>query len=101
MRWPSGFQECVHACPADVTDQSSLDAAIMQGLERFGLYQAVVANAGRGHDGDLLGCTGDELHDVLAVNVTGVHRTVRAAAPHLTARGHIVIVLVCRACQCR
>jgi NAD(P)-dependent dehydrogenase (short-subunit alcohol dehydrogenase family) len=77
---------------ADVTDQASLDAAVAQAVERFGPIDGVVANAGRGCDGELSELSADDLLSVYDCNVAGVHRTLLACLPHVSKRCHFTAV---------
>src|SRR4051812_4327260 len=73
---------------ADVRDQAGLDAAVREGLDRFGRLDAVVANAGV--TSYHLGWEVPEEHwaTVLDVNLTGVWRTVKAAVPTMIEAGN-------------
>lgn len=77
---------------ADVADRAGLDAAVAAGCERHGAIDAVVANAGRGHDGELLAVSPEELQAVMAVNLAGVHATVLATRPAWAPGAELVIV---------
>ena len=72
---------------ADVRDQAALDAAVAEGLDRFGRLDVVVANAGVASYH--LTCDVPEEHwaTVLDVNLTGVWRTVKAAVPPMIEAG--------------
>lgn len=76
---------------ADVTDQPSLQEAAAKAAEA-GPFDAVVANAGRGVDGELLELTANDLAAVYDLNVVGVHRTVLATRPHLAPGARLVLV---------
>jgi NAD(P)-dependent dehydrogenase (short-subunit alcohol dehydrogenase family) len=78
----------------DVTDRSSLDAAVATAVERFGRLDIVVANAGVASTPATVR-TLDEANfeRTLAVDLFGVWNTVRAALPHIAGRGGHVVVL--------
>ncbi len=80
-------RRCV-ARVADVRDQAALDAAVAEGIERFGRLDAVVANAGAASYH--LTCDIPEEHwaIVLDVNLTGAWRTVKAAVPAMVEAGN-------------
>jgi len=82
----------VCAVVADVTDRASLDAAVAAGCERFGALDAVIANAGRGCDGELLDLSAADLEGVFAVNLIGVHHSVVASRAHWNAGARVVVV---------
>ena len=77
---------------ADVTDRQSLDQVVAAGVAAHGPIDAVIANAGRGCDGELLDLSGDDLASVMAVNLGGVHNSVLATRPHWAPRARVVIV---------
>ena len=79
---------------ADVTDLEAMQRAVERAVEQFGGLDLVVANAGIGPPAATVRAMDPELFDrVIEVNVLGVHRTVLAALPQLTARrGHVVVV---------
>ncbi|TVR13307.1 MAG: SDR family NAD(P)-dependent oxidoreductase [Planctomycetota bacterium] len=77
---------------ADVSDAASLDAAVAQAVAQYGPLSAVVANAGRGVDGEITQLTAEDLATVYDVNVCGVHRTLHACLPHLGSGARFVAV---------
>jgi SDR family mycofactocin-dependent oxidoreductase len=80
----------------DVRDQSGLDSAVAEALAEFGSIDVVCANAGIAQrPGNAWEITDETWSDVLAVDLTGVWRTVKAAVPSMIERGgggSIVIV---------
>ncbi|WP_327009317.1 SDR family oxidoreductase [Dactylosporangium sp. NBC_01737] len=77
----------------DVTDQTSLAAAVEGAVAAHGRIDAVVANAGVASRGTV--ATGDveALVRTVEVNLIGVMRTAAAVMPHLIAsRGYLLIV---------
>ncbi|MET7418524.1 SDR family oxidoreductase [Dactylosporangium sp. NPDC005555] len=77
----------------DVTDQTSLAAAVEGAVAAHGRLDAVVANAGVASRGTV--ATGDieALVRTVEVNLIGVMRTAAAVMPHLIAsRGYLLIV---------
>ena len=80
------------AAVADVTDDASIRAAVAAGIERFGDFRTVCANAGITFPEVPLTETTDDVADrLLAVNLKGVFLTLRAAVPHVRDGGAIVI----------
>ncbi len=78
---------------ADVTDQSSLEAAVTGAVGRLGGLDAVVANAGIANTGTVATNPADALARTVEVNLIGVMRTVSATRPHVVAaRGHYLLV---------
>jgi NAD(P)-dependent dehydrogenase (short-subunit alcohol dehydrogenase family) len=85
--------EAVLAVRADVTDLPSMEAAVAQGVERFGGIDTVVANAGIASYGSVLHVDPAAFRRVIDINVTGVFHTVRAALPHvIERRGYVLVV---------
>ena len=70
--------------PGDATDLSSLEDAVSQAASRFGGIDAAFANAGRGMSkaGTVEGDP-DDIEGMIALNVTGLLWTARAAIPEL------------------
>lgn len=78
---------------ADVRNLPALTEAIDAGVAALGGLDIVVANAGIHTAGaPAWELTTEVWHEALDVNVTGVWHTVKAAAPHLSAGGAIVII---------
>jgi 2-keto-3-deoxy-L-fuconate dehydrogenase len=80
---------------ADVTDQSSIDAAVREIVERFGRLDVVVNNAGIGATGTVVDNDDDEWRSVFEVNVLGIVRVMRAALAHLRRSPHAAVVNTC------
>ncbi|MBN6038867.1 SDR family NAD(P)-dependent oxidoreductase [Amycolatopsis sp. 195334CR] len=80
---------------ADVTDESSVAAAVEAVAGKFGGIDVVVGCAGiQGPVGAPIAETSaSEFGEVLAVNVTGQFLVVKHAAPRLTAAGGAVVLL--------
>jgi NAD(P)-dependent dehydrogenase (short-subunit alcohol dehydrogenase family) len=78
----------------DVTDGTSLDAAVTATVERFGGIDVAIANAGIAPQARTLRVYEPELFEkVLAVNLVGAWRTARACLPHvIERRGHVVFI---------
>ncbi len=77
---------------ADVRDTTQLEQACRRAVDELGPLTGVVANAGVVRRADLPALTDDLWHHVLDVDLTGVMRTVRAAAPCLTPGGAAVCI---------
>ena len=75
------------AAVADVTDGAAVDRLVAGAIADLGALHILVANAGVYVGGDLWDSDPDALDALLATNVGGVVRTVRAALPHMVARG--------------
>ncbi|MGN6608164.1 MAG: SDR family oxidoreductase [Jatrophihabitans sp.] len=85
--------ECAVGIVADVTDLGSVQAAVDQGVERFGGIDIVVANAGIASYGSVLQVDPATFRRVIDINVNGVFHTVRAALPSvIERRGYVLVV---------
>jgi NAD(P)-dependent dehydrogenase (short-subunit alcohol dehydrogenase family) len=79
---------------ADVTDLSAMQDVVAQVVAELGGVDVVVANAGIAPKPATVRAMDPELFDrVIEINVLGVHRTVYAALPQISARGgHVVVI---------
>jgi NAD(P)-dependent dehydrogenase (short-subunit alcohol dehydrogenase family) len=68
----------------DVADGAQVDTAVADVVARLGGLDVVVANAGIAAQFPLVAGDPAVLERTLAVNVMGVHHTLRAAAPHVS-----------------
>ncbi|HZZ51622.1 MAG TPA: SDR family NAD(P)-dependent oxidoreductase [Pseudonocardia sp.] len=77
---------------ADVRDQEAIDAAVAQGLEKFGRIDVVANNAGRGLVGAIEEITAEQVQETLDINVVGRLNVLRAVLPTLRAQrsGHVL-----------
>ncbi|MFK5633978.1 MULTISPECIES: SDR family NAD(P)-dependent oxidoreductase [unclassified Ornithinimicrobium] len=92
---PDARRADVEMLVADVTDQSSVDAAVATVVRRAGGIDVVVNNAGVGAAGSVVDNSDDEWWSVLDVNLMGIVRTTRAALPHLERSERAAIVNTC------
>jgi NAD(P)-dependent dehydrogenase (short-subunit alcohol dehydrogenase family) len=77
----------------DVTDHEALDSAIERAVSELGGLDVVMANAGIASGGTVLTMDPEMWEKIIAVNLIGVYRTVRAALPHLIqSRGYALPV---------
>ena len=81
------------AIPADLTKAEDVDAMVANAEARFGPIDILFANAGSYVAGDVAEGDADEWDRVIAVNINGVFRCVRAVLPGMIARrsGDIVV----------
>jgi NAD(P)-dependent dehydrogenase (short-subunit alcohol dehydrogenase family) len=78
---------------ADVTDQVALDAAVAKTVATLGGIDVVIANAGIANFGTVRTADPEAFARTIAVNLTGVYRTIAAAVPHLVdRRGYALVV---------
>ncbi|TMA22922.1 MAG: SDR family oxidoreductase [Deltaproteobacteria bacterium] len=71
----------------DVTDDASVDAAVAATVERFGALHLAVNSAGTGTGGPITEITTAEFERVMATNLTGAFRCLRAEAKAMIAAG--------------
>jgi NAD(P)-dependent dehydrogenase (short-subunit alcohol dehydrogenase family) len=72
---------------ADVRDQAALDALVARGVAELGGLDAVVANAGISNWARFWEMTEDQWQSMIDINLSGVWRTFRSAAPILIEQG--------------
>ncbi|MEM6394328.1 MAG: SDR family oxidoreductase [Planctomycetota bacterium] len=84
----------VLVCRLDVTDQGSIDAAVAEGVERFGGINAVVNNAGFGMVGLFEEASEEEFTRQFDTNVFGVIRVTQAVLPYMRRQRRGVVVNV-------
>ena len=72
---------------ADVRDRAAMEGVVATALDELGGLDIVVANAGICGFGEMPTLTQAQWDDMLAVNLTGVFNTFRAAVPHLVGQG--------------
>ncbi|MFI8296069.1 SDR family NAD(P)-dependent oxidoreductase [Streptomyces nigra] len=92
---PSSVDKPLLAYRADVTDDTSVRAAVADAVAALGGLDVLVNNAGIGAQGTVEDNDDTEWHRVLDVNVLGMVRVARAALPHLRASAHAAIVNTC------
>ncbi|GAA3568892.1 SDR family NAD(P)-dependent oxidoreductase [Microlunatus spumicola] len=80
------------AVDADVRDSAAMTAAVERLVGEWGRLDAVVANAGVLKRARLEELRDEDWERILDIDLTGVMRTVRAAAPALPAGGAVVLV---------
>jgi NAD(P)-dependent dehydrogenase (short-subunit alcohol dehydrogenase family) len=77
----------------DVTDQSTVDAAVASTVDALGRIDIVLANAGIASHGTVAVTPVEALARTIEVNLVGVVRTVHATLPHVVAaRGYYLLV---------
>lgn len=64
---------------ADVRDRAAMRAAVTEGVDRFGRLDVILANAGTYSPAPIRWLSEDAWEETIAVNLSGVYRTVRAA----------------------
>lgn len=86
--------ENVEVLKLDVQDVGSIQAAIDQGISRFGRIDVVINNAGYGLFGVFEGAPREAIQNQFDVNVFGMMNMVRAVLPHFRANKAGTIVNV-------
>jgi (+)-trans-carveol dehydrogenase len=83
-----GLNRQIYTAEVDVRDYDALKKAVDAGVEQFGRLDIIVANAGIGNGGETLDKTSEtDWDDMIAVNLSGVWKTVKAGLPHIQAGG--------------
>ena len=78
----------------DVRSPADNARLVQTAIDRFGGLDSMVANAGIGAYGGILDVADDQLREMMDVNFAGTVWAVRAAVPHLVARGGGDLVIV-------
>jgi NAD(P)-dependent dehydrogenase (short-subunit alcohol dehydrogenase family) len=89
----SGDGAQVFAAHCDVNDEASIRRAVGVAVDRFGMIDVLVNNAGLGGPTplDAVDHAADAKWDaIVATNLTAVFRVTRAAAPHLSRGGRVI-----------
>ncbi len=80
------------ACHADVTDTRDIDRMVAMAEERFGGLDILVNNAGYTYRNQPLDDVEEEAFDrIYAVNMKAIYLAARAALPHFSAAGGVII----------
>lgn len=83
-----GLDRRIFTAEVDTRDYDALKAAVDAGVEEFGRLDIIVANAGIGNGGQTLDKTSEgDWDDMIAVNLSGVWKTVKAGVPHILEGG--------------
>lgn len=70
----------------DTSQQTQVDQAAQETLERFGKADILVNNAGITRDASFLKMTHEQWEQVININLTGVYNCTKAIAPHMVSR---------------
>src|SRR5215469_7520555 len=87
VRQVEALDRRIIAAQADVRDFGSLAKVLEDGVAQLGQLDIVSANAGIFSFGTLQELTDEAWNDMIAVNLTGVWHTIKAAVPHIRAGG--------------
>lgn len=77
---------------ADVRDTEAMSAIVARGVAELGRLDIVIANAGVASSLPITEMTDAHWDAVIDINLTGVFKTIRAAAPHLQAGASVIII---------
>ncbi|RDH79586.1 NAD(P)-dependent oxidoreductase [Mycolicibacterium moriokaense] len=83
-----GLGRRIHTAEVDVRDYDALKTAVDAGVDNLGRLDIIVANAGIGNGGATLHRTREaDWEDMIATNLSGVWKTVKAGVPHILSGG--------------
>ncbi|UNB56005.1 MULTISPECIES: mycofactocin-coupled SDR family oxidoreductase [unclassified Mycolicibacterium] len=83
-----GLNRRIYTAEVDTRDYDAMKAAVDAGVEELGRLDIIVANAGIGNGGQTLDKTSEgDWDDMIAVNLSGVWKTVKAGVPHILEGG--------------
>ncbi|GAC67388.1 mycofactocin-coupled SDR family oxidoreductase [Gordonia soli] len=86
-RFIEKYDRRVHTAVVDVRDLAGLETAVAEGIAELGRLDTVVANAGIFSSAPLHELTEQQWDEMIAVNLSGVWKTMRATVPHLIEQG--------------
>jgi SDR family mycofactocin-dependent oxidoreductase len=81
------FDRRAHAAVADVRSLADLQRAVSEGIAELGRLDTVVANAGIFTTAPVHEITVEQWDEMIAINLTGVWKTIKATVPHLIEQG--------------
>ncbi|MBX4941102.1 SDR family oxidoreductase [Rhizobium binae] len=84
----------IEVLPLDVTDDSSVRAAVAETLDQFGRIDALVNNAGYGLFGPFETASDEQISRQFATNVDGIFAVTRAVLPAMRSQGSGTIINV-------
>ncbi|MBX4949365.1 SDR family oxidoreductase [Rhizobium binae] len=84
----------IEVLPLDVTDASSVRAAVAETLDQFGRIDALVNNAGYGLFGPFETASDEQISRQFATNVDGIFAVTRAVLPAMRSQGSGTIINV-------
>ena len=93
-QWADDEGAALDVLELELTDSTSIGAAVDQAIAIAGRLDVVVNNAGVGAVGYLEGFTAERLASLLEVNLIGVQRVNRAVLPHMRAQGSGLLIHV-------
>lgn len=82
------------ALPADVQDSNSLGEAVERINAELGPIDVMIANAGVGPTKDAANLSGNEVAEVININVIGAANSATAVVPQMIARGQGQLVVI-------
>ncbi len=82
------------ALPGDVQDSTSIVAAVEKLRAELGPIDVLIANAGIGPTKDASALSGDEVAEVISINVIGAANSATAVVPEMVKRGQGQLVVI-------
>lgn len=87
VRLVEDLDQRIIAEEADITDLAALESIAQKGIAEFGPIDIVVANAAIANTGTLWELSEEQWDELVAVNLSGQWRTIKATVPQMVDRG--------------
>jgi (+)-trans-carveol dehydrogenase len=87
VRLVEGLDRRILARQADVRDSAAIKAVVDEGVAEFGGLDIAIGNAGIVNYGAIEEISDEDWETMIAINLTGVWKTMKAVVPHVKARG--------------
>jgi NAD(P)-dependent dehydrogenase (short-subunit alcohol dehydrogenase family) len=78
---------------SDVRNAASMRDAVTAIIDKWGMLDVLIANAGVGHFGSIMDLTSEQWNETIDINLTGVFNSAKASIPELKkSKGYIITI---------